>query len=193
NSSTTSPVQQPAPPVYTGATVTPVQGRIDTFPEVVDASFDDYIIVYPIDSGLTPIYVMFRDRREDPGVATGVGQPVSGIWLGAASQGEGAPIPSQIADQLRGREFKSWRAFREAFWKAVANDPVLSKQFDPGSLADMRNGRAAYARKSERVGGRIKIEIHHKKQIIDNGGVYDVDNLVAVTPKRHIQIHREGK
>ncbi|MFJ2456903.1 S-type pyocin domain-containing protein, partial [Pseudomonas protegens] len=32
NSSTTSPVQQPAPPVYTGATVTPVQGRIDTFP-----------------------------------------------------------------------------------------------------------------------------------------------------------------
>ncbi|WP_337459912.1 hypothetical protein [Pseudomonas psychrophila] len=23
---------------------------------------------------------------------------VTGIWLGAASQGEGAPIPSQIAD-----------------------------------------------------------------------------------------------
>ncbi|PUA41249.1 S-type Pyocin, partial [Pseudomonas protegens] len=110
NSSTTSPAQQPLPPVYTGATVTPVQGRIDTFPAVVEASFDDYIIVYPIDSGLAPIYVMFRDRREDPGVASGFGQPVSGIWLSAASHGEGAPIPSQIANQLRGRQFKNWRA-----------------------------------------------------------------------------------
>nr|WP_323369765.1 hypothetical protein [Pseudomonas helleri] len=50
------------------------------------------------------------------------------IWLGAASQGEGAPIPSQIADQLCGREFRNFRAFREAFWKAVANDSELVRQ-----------------------------------------------------------------
>ncbi|WP_413466745.1 hypothetical protein, partial [Pseudomonas aeruginosa] len=36
--------------------------------------------------------------------------------LGAASQGEGAPIPSQIADKLRGKTFKNWRDFREQFW-----------------------------------------------------------------------------
>ncbi|MCO7614687.1 S-type pyocin domain-containing protein [Pseudomonas chlororaphis] len=60
NSSTTSPTEQTPLPIYTGATVTPVQGRIDTFPAVVEASFDDYIIVYPIDSGLVPIYLMFH-------------------------------------------------------------------------------------------------------------------------------------
>jgi len=118
---------------------------------------------------------------------------VTGIWLDTASQGEGVPIPSQIADQLRGKEFKNFRAFREAFWKAVANDPELSKQFNPGSLAVMRDGSAAYVRESEQVGGRVKIEIHHKNQITDGGGVYDIDNLTAVTPKRHIEIHSGGK
>ncbi|WP_050549346.1 S-type pyocin domain-containing protein [Pseudomonas sp. BRG-100] len=161
NSSTTSPAEQPAPPVYTGATVTPVESRIDTFPGGAEAGFDDFITVFPADSGLPPIYVMFRDRREDPGVVTGVGQPVSGIWLGTASQGEGAPIPSQIADQLRGKEFKNFRAFREAFWKAVAGDPELSKQFDPGSVAAMEKGYAAFVRKIERAGARKKYELHH--------------------------------
>ncbi|VVN04809.1 bacteriocin immunity protein [Pseudomonas fluorescens] len=28
--------------------------------------FDDYIVVFPIESGLDPLYVMFRDRREYP-------------------------------------------------------------------------------------------------------------------------------
>lgn len=50
------------------------------------------------------------------------------IWLGAASQSEGAPIPSQIADQLRGRDFRNFRVFREAFWEVVANDAELVKQ-----------------------------------------------------------------
>ncbi|MCU7649105.1 S-type pyocin domain-containing protein [Pseudomonas piscis] len=60
NSSTTSPTEQPPLSVYTGATVTPVQGRIDTSPAVAEASWDDYIIVYPIDSGFAPVYVMFN-------------------------------------------------------------------------------------------------------------------------------------
>lgn len=193
NSSTTSPTEEPAPPIYTGATITPVEGRFDTFPGVAEASFDDYIIVYPVDSGLAPIYVMFRDRREDPGIATGVGQPVSGIWLGAASQGEGAPIPAHIADQLRGREFKNWRAFREAFWKAVANDSELSKQFDPSILETMKKGRAPIARDGEQVGKRVKIELHHKVYIAFGGKIYDFDNLSAMTPKRHVDTHKGTK
>ena len=124
---------------------------------------------------------------------TGMGQPVTGIWLGAASQGEGAPIPAQIADQLRGREFRNFRAFREAFWKAVASDPELAKQFNPGSLTVMQDGSAPYVRESEQVGGRVKVEIHHKIRIADGGGVYSIENLVVVTPRRHIEIHGGGK
>ncbi|WP_330911112.1 S-type pyocin domain-containing protein [Pseudomonas sp. GXZC] len=193
NNSTTLPAEQPALPVYTGATVTPVEGRIDTFPGVADADFDDFITVFPADSGLPPIYVMFRDRREDPGVVSGVGQLVSGIWLGTASQGEGAPIPSQIADQLRGKEFKNFRGFREAFWKAVANEPELAKQFDPGSVAAMKKGYAPFVRKIERAGARKKYELHHKNYISTGGNVFDIENVNVITPKRHIETHQENK
>lgn len=179
-------------PVYEGATLTPVKATPETYPGVITLP-EDLIIGFPADSGIKPIYVMFRDPRDVPGAATGKGQPVSGNWLGAASQGEGAPIPSQIADKLRGKTFKNWRDFREQFWIAVANDPELSKQFNPGSLAVMRDGGAPYVRESEQAGGRIKIEIHHKVRIADGGGVYNMGNLVAVTPKRHIEIHKGGK
>ncbi len=189
NSSTTSPAEQPDPPVYTGATVTPVEGRIDTFSTVSEVSFDDFITVFPADSGLPPIYTMFRDRREDPGVATGVGQPVSGIWLGAASQGEGAPIPSQIADQLRGREFKNFRAFREALWRAVSNDPELIKDFKKFNADGMRDGLSPFPPKTEQVGGREKYEIHHVIGVGQGGDVYNIDNLRVTTPKLHVNIH----
>ncbi|RMV65225.1 S-type pyocin domain-containing protein [Pseudomonas coronafaciens] len=194
NSSTTSPAEQPAPPVYTGAAVTPVEGRIDAFPAVSEASFDDFITVFPADSGLPPIYTMFRDRREDPGVATGVGQPVSGIWLGAASQGEGAHIPSQIADQLRGKEFKNFRDFRKAFWLAVGADLELSKQFKGSNNTLIKGGTAPFAIPSEQVGGRGQFEIHHVIPVHPAGAVYDVENMRIMTPKLHIQTHtkKEG-
>ncbi|CDH72295.1 Pyocin-S1 [Pseudomonas aeruginosa MH38] len=192
NPSSTTPVVPKPVPVYEGATLTPVKATRETYPGVITLP-EDLIIGFPADSGIKPIYVMFRDPRDVPGAATGKGQPVSGNWLGAASQGEGAPIPSQIADKLRGKTFKNWRDFREQFWIAVANDPELSKQFNPGSLAVMRDGGAPYVRESEQAGGRIKIEIHHKVRIADGGGVYNMGNLVAVTPKRHIEIHKGGK
>lgn len=190
NSSTTSPYGQPDVPAYTGATVVPVEGRLDSFPGVFEAGFDDYVLVFPQDSGLPSNYTMFRDRREDPGVASGVGQAVSGNWLGSASQGEGAPVPAQIADQLRGREFKNFRAFREAFWKAVAGDPELAAQFDRSALASMKDGQSPFVKESEQVGKRVKIELHHRKYISEGGGVYEVDNIVAMTLKRHIGMHR---
>ncbi len=192
NPSSTTPVVPKPVPVYEGATLTPVKASPETYPGVITLP-EDLIIGFPADSGIKPIYVMFRDPRDVPGAATGKGQPVSGNWLGAASQGEGAPIPSQIADKLRGKTFKNWRDFREQFWIAVANDPELSKQFNPGSLAVMRDGGAPYVRESEQAGGRIKIEIHHKVRIADGGGVYNMGNLVAVTPKLHIEIHKGGK
>lgn len=192
NSSTTSPAEQSDVPVYTGATVIPVEGRLDSFPAVSGAGFDDYILVFPLESGLPPIYTMFRDRREDPGVATGVGQPVFGNWLGSAAQGDGAPVPSQIADQLRGREFRNFRAFREAFWKAVAGDPELAVLFEPNVVAMMERGRAPVARETEQVGRRIKLELHHKILISEGGGVYAVDNIGMMTPKNHIETHKRS-
>jgi len=123
------PPEQPEPSIYEGTKLKPVEVRIDTFPEVADASWDDYVIVFPADSGLPPIYTMFRDRRGEPGIIEGQGQAEANIWLSEADMGKGAPIPSRIADLLRGKEVRNWRNFRESLWKTVADDPILSRQF----------------------------------------------------------------
>ena len=119
--------------------------------------------------------------------------PVVGVWLAGASVGPGSPIPTRIAEQLRGRKLPSFDAFRKAFWKAIAADPELSRQFKPRNLADMAKGFAPAAPKSEHAGKRISFELHHVELIRNGGAVYDMDNLKAVTPKLHIDIHRETK
>ncbi|WP_341539959.1 hypothetical protein, partial [Serratia marcescens] len=54
---------------------------------------------------------------------SGKGQQVGDGWLNTAVQELGSPVPSQIADKLRGREFASFDAFRKAFWTEVGKDP----------------------------------------------------------------------
>ena len=133
---------------------------------------------------------MFRDSREDAGVATRMGQPVTGIWLGAAAQGEGAAVPSQIADQLRGKEFRNFRAFREAFWVEIAKNPELSAQLIASNRARMSIGKAPKAKRDDAVGKRSTFEIHHVQEIAKDGSVYDIENMMVLTPKRHIDIHK---
>jgi hypothetical protein len=189
DASTTLPSTEPGIVVYEGATVTALEGRIDAFPELDLDSLGGFITVFPADSGIPPIYTMFRDRRNEPGVANGSGQTASGNWVGNASTSDGAPVPQQIADTLREREFSSFNAFRKAFWKAVANDQTLLDQFSLYNKSDIKNGLSPSVPASEQVGGRKKLEIHHTQPISEGGAVYDMDNLRILTPKQHIQIH----
>ncbi|UQS15814.1 S-type pyocin domain-containing protein [Pseudomonas sp. HS6] len=191
NPSTDLPVADTDLPNYEGADVTPDSGRIDPFPQLDQYGFDGWVTVFPIDSGIPPIFTIFRDRRQDPGIASGIGQTVSGNWLGTAATQQGAPIPTQIADKLRGREFSSFRAFRKAFWKAVGNDQALFEQFTPFSKFDIKNGLSPTAPRSEQVGRKTKLDIHHVVPIAEGGSVYDLDNLRVLTPKRHIETHSE--
>ena len=190
NSSTALPAEQQQPPIYKGASLVLGEGRIDVYPEVSEASFEDYIIVFPVDSGMPPIYVLFRDRRDDPGVMTGHGQPDAQVWLSDANRGQGAAIPSRIADKLRGRRFANWDRARKAIWLAVSEDPILLSQFNRGNQIRLRAGRSPRALRSEQIGGRKVFEIHHLTPIGTGGDVYNIDNLKITTPKLHIQIHR---
>ncbi|MCP1443513.1 hypothetical protein J3D54_002645 [Pseudomonas sp. GGS8] len=192
NPSTDFPLVDTELPIYEGANVTPDGGRIDPFPQLDQYGFGGFITVFPIESGIPPTFTMFRDRRQDPGIATGNGQPVSENWLGAASTLQGAPIPEQIADKLRGREFSSFKAFRRAFWKAVAHDPFLIDQFTLFNKFDIRNGLSPSAPPSEQMGRRTKFEIHHVTLISEGGSVYDIDNLRLLTPKQHIETHSKN-
>jgi len=193
NASTTLPAEQTEAPVYTGATLAPLEIRIDSFPGVPDASFDDYVIVFPADAGLPPIYTMFRDRREDPGVGSGQGLKVDGSWSTSAAVGAGAPIPKQIADHLRGKSFTNWRNYRETFWRAVGNDDVLSQQFNPINIARMKNGFSPFAPGNEHAGARKAYELHHHHPIAEGGEVYNAENLRITTPRLHIEIHTREK
>lgn len=157
-----------------------------------DITAEDCILVFPADTGLKSLYVVFsRPARLTPGTVTGIGEDVSGIWLAGAGTGIGVPIPTRIADRLRGREFSSFDAFRKAFWTEVVNDPELAEQFKPQNIALMRNGSAPHARYQDAAGKRKTYELHHVVWVSEGGAMYDIENLRVSTPKNHIDIHRK--
>ncbi|EKO3838849.1 S-type Pyocin domain-containing protein [Vibrio owensii] len=151
----------------------------------------EYIVTFPADTGLPPLYLVFRKTaRDESGVVTGNGEDITGVWLERASEGLGSPIPSQIADKLRDKEFSSFDGFRKAFWIEVSEDPILANQFVPSNKKRMKDGKAPRARFNDTVGGRRSFELHHLKEIQHGGDVYNVDNLRVNTPKNHINIHK---
>ncbi|EHM2230484.1 type VI secretion system tube protein TssD [Salmonella bongori] len=183
--------------------VTPIPDGTNTyttppFPVPDPEDFNDYILVFPADSGIKPIYVYLKDDpRKQPGVVTGKGAELSPgtRWLdmSVTNQGDGAPIPAHIADKLRGREFKIFDDFREALWLEVSKDPVLMEQFIKSNLDALRRGRSPFTSAEGYYYGPNEIinkyQIHHLVAIEHGGGVYDIDNLRIVTPLLHDDIH----
>ncbi|TBW45312.1 hypothetical protein EZI54_23555 [Marinobacter halodurans] len=152
----------------------------------------ELIVSFPADSGIEPLYLVFRKTaRDERGVVTGQGEDIIGTWLENAGKDLGAPVPSQIADRLRGREFSNFDSFREAFWLEVANAEELLAQFGSRNQKTIKAGRAPYARIGDQAGKRNRFEIHHVEEIRNGGSVYDVSNMRVLTPSRHIEIHRE--
>ncbi|RON50022.1 hypothetical protein BK666_06305 [Pseudomonas frederiksbergensis] len=186
------PITSTVPGVYAGGSIVPVLPQNETFPAVDQGQVGANIPGFPGDMELPSPDVLFLDRRDDPGFATGVGQVVSGLWLGDAARTEGAPVPVQIADQLRGRGFANFHRFREAFWRAVAEDAVLGQQFKKSNLDRMRDGSAPFSARVDQVGGRQVFELHHKVKVSEDGEVYGLNNIFVMTPKRHINLHKEA-
>ncbi|MEE4691444.1 S-type pyocin domain-containing protein [Pseudomonas alliivorans] len=191
DSSTVSPLRPPALPADPGTTVAPVAPELETYPAIDRNDPDDYILVSPIDSGLPDTYLLFKDPRSIPGVASGYGATVDANWLKNSAKSQGAPIPSSIAEQLRGQKFNSFDGLREAIWLAASKDPELSRHFSFINNREVLKKRAPYALPEDRIGSRVKLEIHHKHWISNGGAVYDLDNLTIMTPKEHIQTHRK--
>jgi len=175
-----------------GNIIVPPQPDIRTFPELPDLQIDDYVIIFPADSGLAPIYVMLRSPRNLPGVASGNGVITPDRVLDAATTAAGAPIPARIAEKLRGRRFGRFDRLREAIWMEIAADEVFKQHLELLDADNMRNGAAPYAPENQWVGRRMKIEIHHKHEIASGGAVYDLDNLLLMTPQVHIDHHKEN-
>ncbi|HEU0015521.1 MAG TPA: hypothetical protein VFQ45_17695, partial [Longimicrobium sp.] len=133
--------------------------------------------------------------RNTPGTATGgMGLPRvenADEWLRLTGGSVGL-IPEQIAAQLRGRSFATFDDMRRAFWTAVANDPVLSADFIPSNVAWMAGGGAPRVGSGQKLGARGRFDLHHVTPIENGGAVYDLDNLVVVSPDYHDRIHNRG-
>ncbi|WAB98366.1 S-type pyocin domain-containing protein [Pseudomonas putida] len=187
-----APIVEDLPKHLPGNIIVPPQPDIRTFPELPDLQIDDYVIIFPADSGLAPIYVMLRSPRYLPGVASGNGAVTPNRVLDAASTAAGAPIPARIAERLRGRRFSRFDKLREAIWLEIAVDEEFKQYLELLDADNMRNGLAPFAPESHWVGRRTKIEIHHKHEIANGGAVYDLDNLLLMTPRVHIDHHKES-
>ncbi|MHC8332490.1 HNH endonuclease signature motif containing protein [Pseudomonas sp. LB3P25] len=68
-----------------------------------------------------------------------------------------------------------------------------TSQFKPTNKGKLPSGKAPFAQSPEHNGENALYEIHHIENIQHGGAVYDVENLTIVTPKRHVEIHREGR
>ena len=133
---------------------------------------------------------ILENRRYEPGVVTGKGQPVGPDWMREGIRNGGAPIPEQIADKLRGQKFDNFDQFREAFWTEVADDSELAKQFNSHNRSKIKKGLAPFPPISQHVGLRNRFELHHIEALGRGGDVYNIDNLTIMTPKAHIELHK---
>jgi len=162
---------------------------VESFPMADDMDFRDAILIFPADSGLKPTYIMLQSGRDLPGKVEGKGADIAGQWLATSGKELGAPVPTRIASKLLDKEYRSFDAFRAAFWKEIASDTQLTQQFSKQNVERMKLGLSPIVPLKESVGGRRSFELHHIQLISQGGEVYDVDNIRVVTPKRHIEIH----
>ena len=127
--------------------------------------------------------------RASPGRASGgLNLPeINGKWL-KGTDGNLGIVPRQVADALNGQQFKNFNQFKEAFWKAAGSDPNIASQFSKSNVKRMSRGLAPIARQSQHLGKQQSYILHHKTPIQHGGPVYDMNNVIIVTPRLHKEI-----
>lgn len=64
-----------------------------------------------------------------------------------------------------------------------------AKEFSKNNISNISKGNAPIAIEEQWLGSRFSsYELHHKKPIWDGGDVYNLDNLVIVSPRYHQEI-----
>ncbi len=96
-------------------------------------------------------------------------------------------IPQEIKDKLNGREFNNFDELRSALWEEIGQSKYANEFIKSGQTL-MKDGNAPHAPKSGKYGKMSSYILHHKQPIAKGGGVYDLDNILIVSPKMHQQI-----
>jgi hypothetical protein len=89
---------------------------------------------------------------------------------------------------LQGREFNSFDDFRKAFWEEASKHPEVASQFNKSGQTLMAAGKAPFVTNEQSLGGQRRYVLHHVQPIQHGGGVYDLDNIIVVTPRYHKEV-----
>jgi Colicin/Pyocin-S2, DNase domain len=158
------------------------------------AMFEDHALLRDLReraAGAAEIINALFDRRDQrqmsalmqAGIVSAEDAPpdVAGAWLKDASYGV-ALVPGQLAAKLAGQQFANFAEFGRAFWQAVANTPELAALFSDANLARMRQGLAPLAPEADTTPDQRAYLLQQKVGAAQGGEVYDLNNLVIVTP-----------
>ncbi|WP_449439975.1 S-type pyocin domain-containing protein [Pseudomonas migulae] len=160
--------------------LTVTEPQIQDIPAGVDWRIQDCIVCVP---GLPPTYLSFNVPAMGSGVVTGTGQPPTADWWKGVSQTAGAAIPSQIGDQFRGKEFKSFEAFDEALWRTLGEHPALTRPLDEVNKKRVEQGFAPYAPKSTWVGTNREFELRYQERPEFWADPFNLDKISIKTPQ----------
>jgi hypothetical protein len=191
NSSTNLPSDTRDVDHYFGAPLTPVSEALGDYPTYDAEDEGDFILVFPEESGLDPVYVMLKSPRYLPGIVSGMGGATDPNWELSASKGLGSPIPTAVADTLKDRSYAEFRSLKKAIWREISKLPEATKYMTEENIQLIRKGNSPIAPYAEQNGKNVWYEIHHISPIWKEGAVYDLDNLVINTPLNHKKIHNE--
>lgn len=156
------------------------QPQVQDLPTGVDLRIQDCIVCVP---GLPPTYLSFNVPPMGTGVVTGNGQPAAADWWKAATQAGGAAVPTQIGDQFRGREFKSFGAFDEALWRTLGENRLLASSFEALNKKRIEHGFAPYAPKNTWVGENREFELRYQERPEFWDDPFNLDQIRIKTPQ----------
>ncbi|VVN04746.1 S-type pyocin domain-containing protein [Pseudomonas fluorescens] len=156
-----------------------MEPQVQDIPTGVDMRIQDCIVCVP---GLPPLYLSFNVPPMGTGVVTGTGQAITPDWWKSASGVKGAAIPTQIGDQFRGREIKSFGAFDAALWRTLGDQPALSSQLDELNRKRVEEGFAPYAPKSTWTGENREFELRYQERTEFWTDPFNLDQISIKTP-----------
>jgi len=75
-----------------------------------------------------------------------------------------------------------------ALWRRAEQDAGVSARFSPDNSILMAAGQAPFAVRSQQTGSgwaQMKYNLHHIQAVSEGGRVYDLSNILIVTPRYH--------
>ena len=162
-------------------------------------------VIYYDPSGFELEYngIPYVDPSSLPGLSAEEKKNTKGIVTGTISNrrirkmgihnGSILLIPPEIANKFIGREFNTFDKFKAELYKEIGNSKY-AKQFNVSNQRALNNGNAPFAPKDYKTGSnqnQIRYNIHHIHPVEDGGDVYNLDNLIILSPKTHKEVHAE--